>query len=324
MRRLAARLGAPAVLTRYSRLLIDCNRGLDDPTLIMRLSDGAIVPANRHIDAAERERRIARYYTPYHAAIERLIDAALALGVPPLLLSVHSFTDKWRGRPRPWHAGVLWDKDPRLAQRLIAALAQGPGMIVGDNEPYSGSLRGDSMWRHGTERGLPHAIVEIRQDLIAGEEGQQQWGERLAGVLAGPPCARGRRARPETAASLRLAHAIDAAHRLRRGKGVTHMDKIDARTQIELEAAAFRRLLAHLRERTDVQNIDLMNLAGFCRNCLANWYQEAAAERGTALSKDEARQIIYGMPYREWQQRYQTEASPEAQAAFAEASKKEH
>ncbi len=102
------------------------------------------------------------------------------------------------------------------------------------------------------------------------------------------------------------------------------MDKIDARTEIELEAAAFRRLVAHLRERTDVQNIDLMNLAGFCRNCLANWYQEAAAEHGTTLSKDESRQIIYGMPYREWQQRYQTEVSPATQAAFAEASKKEH
>ena len=102
------------------------------------------------------------------------------------------------------------------------------------------------------------------------------------------------------------------------------MDKIDARTQIELEAAAFRRLLAHLRERTDVQNIDLMNLAGFCRNCLANWYQEAAAERGTALSKDEARQIVYGMPYREWQERYQTRRRRRRRAAFAEASKKEH
>jgi len=102
------------------------------------------------------------------------------------------------------------------------------------------------------------------------------------------------------------------------------MDKIDATTQIELEAAAFRRLLGHLRERTDVQNIDLMNLAGFCRNCLANWYQEAAAERGAAISKYESRQAIYGMPYREWQERYQTEASSEARAAFAAASKKEH
>jgi predicted N-formylglutamate amidohydrolase len=185
VRRLAARLGAPAILTRYSRLLIDCNRGLDDPTLIMRFSDGAIIPANRRLDAAERERRIARYYTPYHAALARLIDEALALGVPPLLVSVHSFTHAWKGHARPWHAGVLWDKDPRLAQRLIAALAQDRRLIVGDNEPYSGDLKGDTMWRHGTQRGLPHALIEIRQDLIAGEAGQEQWGERLAGVITG-------------------------------------------------------------------------------------------------------------------------------------------
>jgi len=185
VRRLAQELGAPAALTRYSRLLIDCNRGLDDPTLVMRISDGAVVPANRHLDASERERRIARYYTPYHAAIERLIDEALAIGVPPMLLSVHSFTDHWRGQLRPWHAGVLWDKDPRLARRLIGALAELPGLIVGDNEPYSGRLKGDTLWRHGTQRGLPHAIVEIRQDLIATEAGQQEWGERLAAVLTG-------------------------------------------------------------------------------------------------------------------------------------------
>ena len=98
------------------------------------------------------------------------------------------------------------------------------------------------------------------------------------------------------------------------------MTDIDPDMQTQLEAAAFRRLVAHLRERTDVQNIDLMNLVGFCRNCLANWYQEAAAERGVALSKDESRQIIYGIPYKEWQQRYQTDASPEAQAAFAKSS----
>ena len=95
------------------------------------------------------------------------------------------------------------------------------------------------------------------------------------------------------------------------------MTDIDRETATPLEAAAFRRLVAHLRERTDVQNIDLMNLAGFCRNCLSNWYQEAAAERGLDLGKDAARQIIYGMPYKEWQQRYQRGASPDAQAAFA-------
>jgi hypothetical protein len=95
------------------------------------------------------------------------------------------------------------------------------------------------------------------------------------------------------------------------------MTEIDAKTQTELEAAAFRRLVDHLRRRTDVQNIDLMNLAGFCRNCLANWYQDAAADRGIELDKAAARQSIYGMPYAEWQARYQTEASPEKQAAFA-------
>jgi hypothetical protein len=95
------------------------------------------------------------------------------------------------------------------------------------------------------------------------------------------------------------------------------MTDIDRETTTQLEAAAFRRLVEHLRTRTDVQNIDLMNLAGFCRNCLSNWYQEAAAERGIELGKDAAREIVYGMPYKEWQQRYQTDASPDAQAAFA-------
>jgi|SRR5262245_44835986 hypothetical protein len=102
------------------------------------------------------------------------------------------------------------------------------------------------------------------------------------------------------------------------------MIDIDRTTATELEAAAFRRLLEHLRTRTDVQNIDLMNLAGFCRNCLSNWYQEAAAERGIALGKDEAREFVYGMPYKEWQQRHQTEASPEAQAKFAQSPAATH
>ena len=102
------------------------------------------------------------------------------------------------------------------------------------------------------------------------------------------------------------------------------MASIDEKTMTELEAAAFRRLVAHLRERTDVQNIDLMNLAGFCRNCLSNWYREAAEEKGVALSKEESREIVYGMPYAEWQARYQTEASPEKQAAFEANKPKEH
>ena len=102
------------------------------------------------------------------------------------------------------------------------------------------------------------------------------------------------------------------------------MTDIDRETATQLEAAAFRRLVEHLRTRTDVQNIDLMNLGGFCRNCLSNWYQEAAAERGLDLGKDAAREIIYGMPYKEWQQRHQTEASPQAQAGFAKGGSGAH
>jgi len=102
------------------------------------------------------------------------------------------------------------------------------------------------------------------------------------------------------------------------------MPDIDDKTRTELEAAAFRKLVAHLRQRTDVQNIDMMNLAGFCRNCLANWYQEAASTSGIALTKDEARETIYGIPYREWQAKYQKEASPEQQAAFEKAKPHSH
>ncbi|QBK32422.1 DUF1244 domain-containing protein [Roseitalea porphyridii] len=96
------------------------------------------------------------------------------------------------------------------------------------------------------------------------------------------------------------------------------MSAIDPDTRTELEAAAFRTLVAHLRERSDVQNIDLMNMAGFCRNCLSNWYQDAAAEKGIALSKAEARQIIYGMPYEEWKAKHQTEATEAQKQAFAQ------
>jgi predicted N-formylglutamate amidohydrolase len=181
--RLAAALGAPAVVSRYSRLLIDCNRGADDPTLIMRVSDGSIVPGNRTLTADERALRIERFYRPYHTAVDTLIDEALASNIVPVLISMHSFTPVWRGNARPWHAAILWDKDPRIALPLLAALRADPALVVGDNEPYHGALRGDCMWEHGTSRGLPHVLVEIRQDLIASAEGQAAWAERLASAL---------------------------------------------------------------------------------------------------------------------------------------------
>lgn len=184
-RAMAARLGCPAVLSNFSRLLIDPNRGLDDPTLVMRLSDGAIVPGNRHLDDAAIAARIARYYRPYDAAITTAIDAALAAGHPPAIVSLHSFTPVWRGAARPWHVGVLWDRDGALSKRLLAALQRDATLIVGDNEPYSGGLPGDTIDRHAYARGLHDTLIEVRQDLIATDEDAQAWGERLAALLPG-------------------------------------------------------------------------------------------------------------------------------------------
>ncbi|MGI9372431.1 MAG: N-formylglutamate amidohydrolase [Hyphomicrobiales bacterium] len=184
-RKLAERLDVPAAFALYSRLLIDPNRGADDPTLVMRLSDGAVVPGNADIDEDEIEHRKQTYYFPYHRALKALIDDALAEGIIPAILSIHSFTPAWKGVPRPWHAGVLWDNDGRFATPLISALQHDKSLVVGDNEPYTGQLEGDTMNTHGTQRGLAHALIEIRQDLIADDAGIAEWTDRLAEVL--PP-----------------------------------------------------------------------------------------------------------------------------------------
>ena len=185
-RKLAARLGVPALMTHFSRLLIDPNRGLDDPTLVMRVSDGAVVPGNALIGESEKQSRIERYYAPYHRTIDEVIDRAQASGIVPALLSIHSFTAHWKGVPRPWDAGVLWDGDDRrFSDPLISGLRGEPQLVVGDNEPYSGGLPGDTMDMHGTRRGLAHALLEIRQDLIADTPGIDEWSERLAGLLPG-------------------------------------------------------------------------------------------------------------------------------------------
>jgi predicted N-formylglutamate amidohydrolase len=149
----------------------------------MRVSDGAVIPGNRVLDGAERAKRIACYYEPYHGAIRRLIDRLLAQGIMPVLLSIHSFTPHWRGRSRPWHAGVLWDKDGRLALPMLKLLRDEAGLSIGDNEPYSGRLKGDTLWQHGTCRGIAHAIIEVRQDLIRDDVGQKEWATRLASII---------------------------------------------------------------------------------------------------------------------------------------------
>lgn len=180
---MANEMNAPAILSGFSRLLIDANRGEDDPTLIMRLSDGAAVPGNADYDAEERKRRLSCYYEPYHQAIDDAIDESIDAGRPPVVFSIHSFTDNWRGTPRPWHATILWDRDPRLPVPLLHALHGEPGLVIGENVPYTGELKGDSMYRHATQRGLAHALIEIRQDLVREEDGQREWGMRLARIL---------------------------------------------------------------------------------------------------------------------------------------------
>jgi predicted N-formylglutamate amidohydrolase len=297
-RTLAAEFGAAAILARWSRLLIDLNRGTDDPTIVMKLSDGTIIASNANADSVEIERRIKRFHAPYHDAISAEIGTMKAAGVIPVIFSMHSFTPLWKGRRRPWEIGVLWDRDGRLAKPMIKIL-ENAGFVVGDNEPYSGELENDCLFRHGTVQGLPHVLIEIRQDLIASDRTARALALRLKSVIEkvlaemGPP-------------AIQFSRPLATA-----GK-----TKMDERTREQLEAAVFRRLVAHLRTRTDVQNIDLMNLAGFCRNCLGDWYREAAAETGIAMDKDTARELVYGMAPSEWKKRYQKEATPEQQTAF--------
>jgi len=181
---LANRLGAPAMLTTWSRLLIDPNRGEDDPTLVMRISDGAVVPGNHPISEEEIERRLERYHRPYHRAVAARIDAMVAAGKPPAIFSVHSFTPSWKGVRRPWDVALLWDSDPRMTEAMLAELRAVDGLAVGDNEPYDGALRNDTMYRHCTLRGLAHALIEIRQDLISDDTGVARWVELLAPMLA--------------------------------------------------------------------------------------------------------------------------------------------
>ena len=183
-RHLAALTGAPAVFATFSRLLIDPNRGEDDPTLIRQLYDGTVVPGNYPMAPEERERRLDLFHRPYHDAVGSMIaSVAEATGRAPFIFSVHSFTPVMQGHVRPWHVGVLWDLDDRVARPLIDMLAGDTRLVVGDNEPYDGALRGDTMYRHAIVNGYAHALIEIRQDLIADDAGQREWAERLAPIV---------------------------------------------------------------------------------------------------------------------------------------------
>lgn len=172
-------LDGPVIGSNFSRLVIDPNRGEDDPTLLMKLYDGSIIPANRHVGPEERERRLDLCYRPYHRAL-----AGLAQRPDPVFLSIHSFTPQLRARPpRPWQVGVLYAHDSRLADPLLELLRREPDLTVGDNEPYSGHLPGDAVDRHALSKGHPNVLIELRNDLIPTPDAQRHWAERLAPLL---------------------------------------------------------------------------------------------------------------------------------------------
>ena len=179
-RRLATRLNAPCVLSNFSRLVINPNRGADDPTLVMRLYDGTVIPGNRAVDAPEVARRIESLYVPYHTQIA---DIA-ARHENTVILSIHSFTAQLAGRPpRPWHVSVLSAEDRRLGDPLLRHLGTDPMLCIGDNVPYGGYLPGDTIDRHATAHNRRNALIEIRNDLIATPDQQAAWADRLAPVL---------------------------------------------------------------------------------------------------------------------------------------------
>ena len=184
-RSLSALLDAPAFLSGYSRLVVDCNRPLGSPTAMPAVSDGTVVPANQAISEAEVTARTDALFWPYHDAITGYLDRVIGAGAVPMLIAVHSFTPVFQGFVRPWEIGLLYEHDDRLVQPLKDALnAVRPGLTIGDNEPYA--IIGPSDYSipvHGQGRGLPHIEFEVRQDLIGTQEGAEDWAGTLAEVL---------------------------------------------------------------------------------------------------------------------------------------------
>lgn len=184
--RLSDALDAHLVAQRYSRLVIDCNRPTVAASSIPEVSDGTPIPANAAISRAERARRRALIFEPYHAAIEAALKRRIDAGRPTILIALHSFTPVFGGFARPWHVGTLYHTDRVLPPLLLAALRAEPDLVVGDNQPYAVHVDSDyTIPVHGEGNWLVACGIEIRQDLIADSRGQQRWAERLARVLAG-------------------------------------------------------------------------------------------------------------------------------------------
>jgi predicted N-formylglutamate amidohydrolase len=177
-------LDATIIQQNYSRLIVDCNRTPGTPASMPEVSEATPVPGNLALSEAQKAARVAKIFRPYHDRIEAELDRRRAAGRPTALLAMHSFTPVFKGVGRPWHAGVLYNRDPRFAHLIMALLKGEAGLVVGDNEPYSVTDHSDyTIPVHGERRGLHHAAIEIRQDLIADEEGQREWGARMARLL---------------------------------------------------------------------------------------------------------------------------------------------
>ena len=178
--RLSERLDAPLVSQHYSRLVIDCNRSVGHPTSIAPLSESTAIPGNHDLHPDHADARAREIFHPYQDTIAAALDARDAAGRHSVLVCVHSFTPVYHGVERPWHIGLLYNRDPRIADLFKELLASERDLTVGDNEPYAVSDDSDyTVPVHGEQRGIPHIEVEIRHDLIESAEGQSEWAERL-------------------------------------------------------------------------------------------------------------------------------------------------
>jgi predicted N-formylglutamate amidohydrolase len=181
---LARELGAFAILQTYSRLVIDCNRQLDVPSSIPVISESTVIPGNQSLSAADAAQRARAIFHPYHARILSELERRERVGQASIFVAVHSFTPTFKGVSRPWHTGMLYNRDVRLGRGLLQLLREDPELVVGDNEPYAVSDLSDyGVVVYGERRGIPHVEIEIRQDLLADEAGWLAWGRRFARLL---------------------------------------------------------------------------------------------------------------------------------------------
>ncbi len=181
---LSEKLDCSLVMANFSRLLIDPNRGIDDPTLIPKLSENIKINGNLkskfNDDCDERSERINLYYLPYHQVIERLISESIKKSRVLKIISMHSFTPIWKGKRREIDLGILWDKDDRLASIFLNSFNK---INIGDNKPYNGRLMNDTLYKHGTLNGLPHVLLEIRQDLLETYKERLIWAHKIYEIL---------------------------------------------------------------------------------------------------------------------------------------------